>query len=112
MRGFAPTSTAPPTFYDTTISIYENATTNAFAGSPLVATPADSTAGIQYSITGGNGSSVFWIGMCDGQVRLIQGGSLNYWFGPRVYILKVTAVPNAVVASAANATVTVKVRLE
>ena len=100
----------PPTFPNTTVSIYENATMNSPAGAPMNATSPALYVSFVYSIVGGTGASIFRIGGCDGQIRLAAAGVLNYYAGPQSYSLLIQVVPNGVASSAKNATITVKVR--
>ena len=89
--------------------MYENGTTNAVVGSPLVAYHPSVGVTVQYYIVGGTGLGLFKVGACDGQVRLVTGGTLNADYVTQ-YTLIVSAVPDNVWISAANATITVNVR--
>ena len=99
----------PPTFLPSTIAVYENASTTAAVGTPLQAPHPTPSVTVEYFITGGSGLGVFKVGACDGQVRLIAGGTLNYDYVQQ-YTLIVSAVPDLTWVSATNVTVTVNVR--
>lgn len=101
-------SADPPVFLNTSVSIYENATANGAAGAPMNATHSGANVAITYQIIGGNGSSLFKIGLCDGQIRLLTSGTLDFLVA-NVYELDIQAVPDGAVASAAVATITVDV---
>ena len=63
---------------------------------------------VSYQIVGGNGSALFKIGLCDGQIRLINSGTLNFNVA-NVYELEILAVPDGVTASNTTTNITVQV---
>ena len=57
-------------------------------GSPIVAVDADEDDTLRYSVTGGDGASIFDVGSCDGQVS-IKKAEVDYET-QKTYTLKVT----------------------
>lgn len=98
----------PPSFPNASVSVPENALANALVGGPMNATSPAAGVAITYTIVGGNGSLLFKIGLCSGQIQLRTSNSLDYTVA-NVYTLIVQAAPNGIVLSAVNATVTVDV---
>jgi hypothetical protein len=101
----------PPSFPNATVSLSEFAPGNAPAGTPLNATHTAPDVSVSYAIVGGNGSALFKVGLCDGQVRLLTAGTLDFNVA-NVYELIVEATPDGISTSAVNATVTILVLYE
>jgi hypothetical protein len=97
-----------PTFTDTVRSVPENATANEAVGAPLVATHSSVDVTITYTVVGGNGTDLFRVGVCDGQVRVRVSDSLDFE-DTAVFTLEVEARPNGIATSARSANVTVVV---
>ena len=77
-----------PRVYDQTIEVPENSPVGKRVGSPIVAVDADEDDTLRYSVTGGDGASIFDVGSCDGQVS-IKKAEVDYET-QKTYTLKVT----------------------
>ena len=98
----------PPVFVNGWRNVSEDAVANTPVGPPLFANHSGVDVAVTYSIIGGNGSALFKVGLCDGQIRLRASGLLDYNVA-NVYELEVEAVPNGATESATVANITVHV---
>ena len=75
---------------------------------PLNATHDGVDVAILFYIMGGNDAGIFTLGICNGQVRVLRSGLMNYHVR-KTYVLDVQARANGLVTSAANANITITV---
>ena len=69
----------PPVFNPMNRSVFENATVNTVVGLPIIVGANTASITMVYQISGGNGTTssgqqLFYIGACDGQVRVVRVG--------------------------------------
>lgn len=94
-------------FLNQTVTVYENATTDEAVGPPLVAVQLGSDVSVTFSILSGNEDSVFKIGFCNGQLRILSP-TLDYYV-KNMYVLSVRAASNGLVESSTVANITIHV---
>lgn len=98
----------PPVLANATFNVSEGAAANTPVGAPLNASQPSPNVALTYQIVGGNGSTLFKVGICDGQIRLKAAGVLDY-ITANVYTLIITTTPNGFAPSAINSTFTIDI---
>jgi len=76
-----------PRIYDSIHEVHENSNIGTLVGKPVDAVDADEEDALRFYITGGDGSSIFNIGSCDGQIS-VKKNELDYEL-KKTYTLKV-----------------------
>ena len=102
-------SAVPPVFQlPLNRSVPENSVIDTLVGTPLIASTNASNVAVTYQLGTGNGTSVFKIGFCDGQLRVLASYSLDYEQA-NVYCMAVSALADNQVTAMTTVDVCVNV---
>jgi len=78
------------------LEMSENLVGPQIVGAPLSVTDPDLKQRLFFEITGGNGSSVFEVDPCSGQISILKGVSIDYE-STQVFVVTITVTDNGLI---------------